>query len=128
MCSLSLKGLKRNFMRIAIPTNDHRTIADRLSEARGVMVYRIEKGEIKGRLFRYFRFWKILKDEGLKDRFFRRFSECFRECDWLVVKGMHPGLEEYLRNSGIRIHQTEEENLNDIVKEMIAVTKTNEYV
>ena len=115
-------------MRIAIPTNDHEKIAEQLSSARGVMIYRLENGEVKGRLFRYFRFWKILKDEGLKDRFFRRFSECFRECDWLVVKGLHPGLKAYLHNSGIRIHQTEKEDLKDIVKEMIEVTKTNEYV
>ncbi len=113
-------------MRIAIPTNDHETIAGRLSEARGVMVYRIEKGKLRGRLFRYFRFWKILQNEGLKDRFFRRFSECFRECDWLVIKEMHPGLQEYLRNSGIRIHQTQHERLADIVKEMIDITNKEE--
>ncbi len=115
-------------MRIAIPTNDHVSIADNLSRSRGVMVYLLENNEIKGRLFRYFRFWKILKNEGLKDRFFRRFSECFRECDWLVVKGMHPGLKEYLQNSGIRIHETTKENLDDVIRELIELTKTNEYV
>ncbi|GEM_PF-4256218 len=115
-------------MRIAIPTNDHEKIAGRLSEARGVMVYRFEKGKLRGRLFRYFRFWKILQNEGLKDRFFRRFSECFRECDWLVVKDMHPGLEEYLRNSGIRIHQTQKERLSEIVEEMFQLIHNEAYV
>ncbi len=122
------KQEKKQDMRVAIPTNDHVTIADSLGRSKGVMVYLLEKEEVRGRLFRYFRFWKILKNEGLKDRFFRRFSECFRECDWLVVKGVHPGLEEYLRNSGIRIHQTGKENLDDIIREIIALTKTNEYV
>ena len=115
-------------MRIAIPTNDHSTVAGHLGEARGVMVYLIENGQAKGRLFRYFRFWKILKNEGLKDRFFRRFSECFKECDWLVVKGVHPGLREYLENTGIRIHETTFDRLEDIVNEIIQLSKTNEYV
>ncbi len=115
-------------MRIAIPTNDHSTVTGHLGEARGVMVYLIENGQVKGRLFRYFRFWKILKNEGLKDRFFRRFSECFRECDWLVVKGVHPGLRVYLENTGIRIHETTFDRLEDIVNEVIQLSKTNEYV
>ncbi len=115
-------------MRIAIPTNDHHTIAERLGEARGVMVYLIEDGQVKGRLFRYFRFWKILKDEGLKDRFFQRFSECFKECDWLAVKGVHPGLKEYLVSTGIKIFETHRDGLEDIVSEIIQLSKTNEYV
>ncbi len=115
-------------MRVAIPTNDHHTIAGRLGEARGVMVYLIEEGQVKGRMFRYFRFWKILKNEGLKDRFFQRFSECFKECDWLVVKGVHPGLREYLLSTGIKIHETNQENLDNIINEVIQLPKTNEYV
>ncbi|HHJ10250.1 MAG TPA: hypothetical protein ENK25_05085 [Bacteroidetes bacterium] len=115
-------------MRIAIPTNDHHTISGNLGEARGVMVYLIEDGQVKGRLFRYFRFWKILKNEGLKDRFFKRFSECFKECDWLVVKGVHPGLREYLISTGIKIHETNRDGLEDIVNEVIQLFNTNKYV
>ena len=115
-------------MRIAIPTNDHHTVADSIGEAKGVMVYMIENGQVKGRLFRYFRFWKILKNEGLKDRFFQRFSECFLQCDWLVVKGMHPGLHEYLENTGVNIYETNFDRLDDIGNEVNQLFKTNEYV
>ncbi len=115
-------------MQIAIPTNDHQTIAGTLAGAKGVMVYMIEEGQVRGRLFKYFSFWKILRSEGLKDRFLRRFPECLKGCDWLVVKRIHQGVRKSLESSGISIHETNQEKPEEIITEIIHLPKTNQYV
>jgi len=106
-------------MRIAVPTNDHISLAEDIFQARGIMVYMIEENRIRSRLFRYFQFKKFIQQDGLLKLQVRRFAEFLHKCDWLVVGKMQDGLDEIAREAEVRVRLTKYRLLSEIQEELI---------
>lgn len=114
-------------MRVAVPTNDHKTLAEDLFHARGIMVYLVENKRVKSRLFRYFPFRKLFQTTNMVTRYTRRYAEFLKKCDWLVVGKSHDGLEKISQDAGIRLRLSKGRMLEEIEKEIIHL-KSNSHV
>lgn len=108
-------------MKIAIPSNDEKTIFPRTGRARGYMVYHIENKNVKRKYYRALPVHLRHRDDEDEDHehSHKELVEFLKDCDIVLVKGIGKFLKQDFAYAGLNYKLVKEEKLNDIVQSFL---------
>ena len=103
-------------MKIAIPSNDQKSIFPRTGTTRGFMVYHTEGKEIKRRYYRALPAHLRHKDDEAQDHTHEDLVDFLRDCDIILVRNIGKFLKRDFINSNLNYKLVKGDDLNAIIQ------------
>jgi predicted Fe-Mo cluster-binding NifX family protein len=109
-------------MKIAIVSDDEKTIASHFGKTRGFVIFEVEGKEIKGQEYRLNTFTGHARGlEGAGHEFDRHgpILEALKDCRVVISQGMGRRIYDDLKNIGIEVYVTEEQDVKNALNKYV---------
>jgi predicted Fe-Mo cluster-binding NifX family protein len=117
---------KIHFMKIAIPTNDKKSVFPRTGQAHGYMIFHIEGNRIKGKFYKALpadlRHKHDQQDES-EEHTHEDLCEFLENCDLVLVKNIGKHLKYDFEKRRIPYKKIRKNMLDEAIKEFLEDTK-----